>query len=45
MGVKVYETNDINEGWDGTYKGQQAPVDTYGYYGLQQIVYKVENYR
>ena len=31
-GVKVYETNDINEGWDGTYKGQQAPVDTYGYY-------------
>jgi gliding motility-associated-like protein len=31
-GHKVFESNDLNEGWNGTYKGQQAPLEAYGYY-------------
>ncbi len=31
-GNKVFETNDISKGWDGSYKGLPAPVDAYGYY-------------
>lgn len=28
-GQKVFETNDLNEGWDGTYKGENAKLDVY----------------
>ncbi|MFN8280695.1 MAG: gliding motility-associated C-terminal domain-containing protein [Saprospiraceae bacterium] len=28
-GAVVFETEDQNEAWDGYYKGQQAPADTY----------------
>ena len=28
-GLKVFETNDQNEHWDGTYKGKPCPVGTY----------------
>ena len=31
-GHKVFETNNQNDGWDGSYKGQPAPADAYGYY-------------
>jgi gliding motility-associated-like protein len=31
-GHEVFESNDINIGWDGNYKGQPAQVDSYGYY-------------
>jgi gliding motility-associated-like protein len=31
-GNNVFESDDINVGWDGTYKGQPAPVEAYGYY-------------
>ena len=31
-GNRVFETNNLNEGWNGTYKGQQAAEDAYGYY-------------
>ena len=31
-GEKMFETNDKNIGWDGTYKGEQLPPDVYGYY-------------
>lgn len=31
-GNRVFETNNLNEGWNGTYKGQQAAADAYGYY-------------
>ncbi|HOY41966.1 MAG TPA: gliding motility-associated C-terminal domain-containing protein, partial [Chitinophagales bacterium] len=31
-GNQVFESNDINVGWDGNYKGQPAQVDSYGYY-------------
>jgi gliding motility-associated-like protein len=30
-GVKVFETADINEGWDGTYKGKAQPFGVYIY--------------
>ena len=31
-GEKVFETTDINVGWDGTYKGRALAPDAYGYY-------------
>ncbi|MBP8192061.1 MAG: PKD domain-containing protein [Chitinophagales bacterium] len=31
-GHKVFESTDINLGWDGNYKGQPAQVEAYGYY-------------
>jgi len=30
-GQKVFETNDINKGWDGTFRGVAQPVDAYGF--------------
>ena len=32
-GKKVFETSDINQGWDGTYNGQYQEMDSY-YYNL-----------
>lgn len=31
-GEKVYESNSITEGWDGTFKGEIVSPDVYGYY-------------
>lgn len=31
-GNKVFETDNITDGWDGTYKGQPATPDSYGYF-------------
>lgn len=31
-GKKVFETSDINEGWDGTIKGEPQPRDVYVYF-------------
>jgi len=31
-GEKVFESNSIDQGWDGTFKGQQLCNDVYGYY-------------
>lgn len=31
-GEKVFEANAIDEAWDGRYKGQEQPLETYGYY-------------
>ena len=28
-GEQLFESEDINKGWDGTYKGQPVPVDVY----------------
>ncbi|MCB9065657.1 MAG: gliding motility-associated C-terminal domain-containing protein [Chitinophagales bacterium] len=30
-GTKVYESTDVNEGWDGTYNGQLQPMGVYIY--------------
>jgi gliding motility-associated-like protein len=30
-GMMVFETRDINQGWDGKYKGQPQPMGTYVY--------------
>lgn len=30
-GEQIYETTDVEQGWDGTAKGQPAPQDTYIY--------------
>jgi gliding motility-associated-like protein len=30
-GSRVFSTNNINIGWDGTYKGEKQPVETYAY--------------
>lgn len=31
FGEKVYSSNDMYQGWDGTYKGTLQPVETYKY--------------
>lgn len=31
-GNKIYESDDINKGWDGTYKGVLQQQDVYGFY-------------
>jgi gliding motility-associated-like protein len=31
-GEKVFETNDLNKGWDGMYKGKQADIGVFGWY-------------
>jgi gliding motility-associated-like protein len=31
-GEKIYYTNNINDGWDGSYKGEACEVGTYFYY-------------
>jgi gliding motility-associated-like protein len=30
-GQKVFESNDVNVGWDGNYKGNPQPMDVYAY--------------
>jgi gliding motility-associated-like protein len=30
-GQIIYETNQPQQGWDGTYKGQQQPIGAYLY--------------
>jgi gliding motility-associated-like protein len=30
-GTKVFETSDINEGWDGTFNGEMQPMGVYIY--------------
>lgn len=29
VGQKIFETNDIKQGWDGSYKGNEQSMDTY----------------
>lgn len=31
-GEQVFQTTDLNIGWDGTFRGKQLPPDAYGYY-------------
>src|SRR5690606_10778064 len=29
---KMFETNNLSQGWDGTFRGKALPPDVYGYY-------------
>lgn len=40
-GEKVFETNDINQGWDGTYKGKPLPSAVFTYY-IEAMYYNSE---
>ena len=48
FGEKVFETRDINSGWDGMYKGSLQDLGTYNYYvqgicgdaGNDEVMYK-----
>jgi gliding motility-associated-like protein len=31
-GEKIFEANQLTDTWDGAYKGQAQPAETYGYY-------------
>lgn len=31
-GQKMFEATNLNDAWDGTYKGEQLPPDVYGFY-------------
>ena len=31
-GQKIFETDQLDGAWDGTFKGEPQPVETYGYY-------------
>ncbi len=31
-GQKVFETREVTKGWDGSFEGEVAPPDVYGYY-------------
>ncbi|MBR9923157.1 MAG: T9SS type B sorting domain-containing protein [Bacteroidetes bacterium] len=42
-GQKLFETNDKDIGWDGTFKGRELPPDTYGYY-LEAKCYNGDTY-
>ncbi|MFT6746117.1 MAG: gliding motility-associated-like protein [Glaciecola sp.] len=38
-GIKLFETNDLNKGWDGTYKGRSVQIDVY----VWKILYSADN--
>ena len=37
-GLRVFDTNDIHQGWDGTYRGADAPNDVY----VWKVYYRAE---
>lgn len=37
-GAKLYETDDINQGWDGTYEGTLLPMGTYFFIIYYEII-------
>ena len=39
-GSEVFHSFDYNEGWDGTYKGEKSPLDTY----VWMLIYKVDEH-
>ncbi|HXH17877.1 MAG TPA: gliding motility-associated C-terminal domain-containing protein, partial [Chitinophagales bacterium] len=40
-GEKVFETNNINDGWDGYYKNEKAEIGVYAYYAsINNRIYK-----
>ncbi len=44
-GEKIYESNDINRGWNGTHRNEESPIGTYVYkMEVQTPVGKIHNY-
>lgn len=44
-GEKIYESNDIHRGWNGTHKSEDSPIGTYVYkMEVQTPVGKIHNY-
>ncbi len=43
-GEKVFETRDLETGWDGTFRGKQLPPDVFGYY-LEIVCFGGEEFR
>ena len=31
-GEEVFKANNIRDGWDGTFRGEECPPDVFGYY-------------
>jgi gliding motility-associated-like protein len=44
-GEKVFETNDLNKGWDGTYKGKPADVGVFGWYLKVKCINEEETFK
>ena len=42
-GEQVFETTDLNKGWDGMYKGKKAKADVFDYY-LKAVCYDKSKY-
>ncbi len=42
-GTKVFETSDINQGWDGTYKGEMQPTGVF-IYSIEAITQNGETF-
>lgn len=41
-GEKLFETNNINNGWDGTYRGKLLDVGVYAYFIVYECSNKIE---
>ena len=44
-GENVFETNDLNKGWDGTYKGRPADVGVFGWYLKVKCINGIETFK
>jgi gliding motility-associated-like protein len=42
-GEKVFESTSLDNGWDGTFKGELLPPDVYDYYLLVECVGGLKN--
>ncbi|GIV30266.1 MAG: hypothetical protein KatS3mg028_1332 [Bacteroidia bacterium] len=40
--ILFFTSEDLNEGWDGTYKGKPVPVGVYAYY---IVLYDIKGYK
>lgn len=43
-GKQVFQSNDINQGWDGSIQGEVAPLGVYVYFAQFELLDKAENH-